>query len=149
MCYLENSESKISKEFSEILPPADKRNVGMTLKPEQFTDICLSKPAADYIDVFNKRQFYDQNQSRYFNLTLDEMNNKVPRELLFLAGLYSSWNTENLTSAQFAEAERKLELFPAASLAKKIDNSNLLSLKKKQLMNVLRRKYNLYEKYKG
>ena len=70
-----------------------------------------------------------------------------------MAGLYSSWNNENLTSAQFAEAESKLELFPAASLAKKIDNSNLLSLKKKlydlkihkQLMNVLRRKYNLFE----
>ena len=79
----------------------------MTLKPEHFTDLCLSKPAADYIDVFNKRQFYDQNQSRYFNLTLDEMNNKVPRELLFLVGLYSGWNKENLTSAQFAKAERK------------------------------------------
>ena len=85
MCYLENSESKISKEFSEI---------------------CLSKPTADYIDVFNRRQFYDQNVSRYFNLTLDEMNSNIPRELLFLAGLYASWNNENLTSAQFAEAEK-------------------------------------------
>ena len=74
---------------TEFTRRADKRNNGMTLKPEQFTDICLSKPVEDYIDVFNKRQFYDQNQSRYFNLT---------NELLFLAGLYSSWNNENLTN---------------------------------------------------
>ena len=61
MCYLENSERKISKEFGEILPPADKKYVGATLRPEQFTDLCLSKPTADYIDCFNRRQFYDQN----------------------------------------------------------------------------------------
>ena len=107
MVYLENSESKISQEFSEILPPANKKYVGATLRPEQFTDLCLSKPTADYIDVSNRRQFYDQNVSRYFNLTLDEMNSNIPRELLFLAGLYASWNNENLTSAQFAEAKRK------------------------------------------
>ena len=99
------------------------------------------------------RQFYDQNQSRYFNLTLDKMNSNIPKELLFLAGLYASWNNEHLTSAKFAEAERKLQQFPAAALSKKIDNSNLNSLRKKffdlkihkQLMNVLRRKYNLFE----
>ena len=43
MVYFENSESGISQEFSEILPPADKKHV------------CLSKPLADYIDCFNRR----------------------------------------------------------------------------------------------
>ena len=74
MVYLENSESKISQEFSEILPPSNKKHVGATLKPEQFTDLCLSKPVADYIDCFNRRAFYDQNVSRYFNLSLSEMS---------------------------------------------------------------------------
>ena len=148
MVYLGNSESKISQEFSEILPPANKIHVGATLKPEQFTDLCLSKPVADYIDCFNRRAFYDQNVSRYFNLSLSEMSSSVPRELLFLASLYASWNNENLTSDQFIEAEKKLEQFLAAALAKKIDNKNLISLRKKlfklkiysQLMGVLRQK---------
>ena len=135
-------------------PPADKKHVGAKLKPEQFTDLCLSKPVADYIDCFSRRSFYDQNVSRYFNISLSKMSSSIPRELLFLATLYASWNNENLTSAQFNEAEKKLEQFPSAALAKKIDNKNLISLRKKlfklkihsQLIVVLRQKYNISEK---
>ena len=50
--------------------------------------------------------------------------------------------------------ENKLQMFPAASLAKKLDNRNLIGLKKKlyeigihkQLMAVLRRKYGFEDK---
>ena len=116
MVYLENNQSKISAEWSEILPPAQLKNVGATLQPETFTDFLLARPTEDYIDCFNKSSFYDQNTTRYFNLSINEIASDIPRELNFLADLYSSWNNENLIAAQFNEAEQKLAQFPGKQL---------------------------------
>ena len=82
------------------------------------------------------------------------MKSKIPKELLFLSSLYSGWNSKKITREQFVEMENKLHMFPAASLAKKLDNRNLIGLKKKpykigihkQLMAVLRRKYGFEDK---
>ena len=59
------------------------------------------------------------------------MQSDIPRELLFLSSLYSGWNSEKITREQFEEMKAKLILFLAASLAKKLDNCNLIGLRKK------------------
>ena len=84
-----------------------------------LTDLMLSRQSREYYDCFSRRSFYTQNLTRYFNLSIDEMQGDIPRELLFLSSLYSGWNSEKITKEQFAEMEAKLILFPAASLANK------------------------------
>ena len=91
--YLENSESKVSQEFSELLPPVDIKHARERLTPEMFTDLMLSRQSKEYLDCFSRRGFYSQNLTRYFNLSLDEMKSEIPKELLFLSTLYSGWNS--------------------------------------------------------
>ena len=128
MVYLENNQSKISAEWSEILPPAQLKNVRAILRPEKFTDFLLARPTEDYIDCFNKSSFYDENTTHYFNLSINEMASDIPRELIFLADLYSSWNNKNLTAAQFNEAElmailrRKYNISPETKVKKSIQS---------------------------
>ena len=114
-----------------------------------LTDLMLTRQSKEYFDCFSQRSFYTQNLTRYHTLTIEEMQNDIPKELLFLSSLYSGWNSEKITREQFEEMEKKMVAFPAASLAKKLDNRNLIGLRKKlhelkihkELMFVLRRKY--------
>ena len=94
--YLENT-SEISQEFSELLPPVDKRLGGARLTPAQLTDLLMARSSKDYLDIFSRRGYYNQNITRYFNLSLDEMKSEIPKELLFLASLYSGWNSEKIS----------------------------------------------------
>ena len=70
--YLENSESKVSQEFCELLPPVDIKHARARLTPEMFTDLMLSRQSKEYLDCFSRRGFYSPNLTRYFNLSLDE-----------------------------------------------------------------------------
>ena len=119
--YLENT-SEISQEFSELLPPVDKRLGGARLTPAQLTDLLMARSSKDYLDIFSRRGYYNQNVTRYFNLSLTEMKSEIPKELLFLASLYSGWNSEKISREQFSEMEQQLKNFPAQSLAKKLEN---------------------------
>ena len=57
------------------------------------------------------------------------MQTNIPKEISFLASLYSGWDSEKMSSENFFEAEKALKNFPAAALAEK--NSN-----KKQLFDL-------------
>ena len=103
------------------------------------------------MNCFCKSDFYGLNTARYFNLSVGDLESDIPKELSFLATLYSGWNSEKLTAEQYAEAEQRLSQFPVAALSKRIDNSSLLSLRKKlfdlkihaMLMAILSRNYNI------
>jgi hypothetical protein len=109
-------------------------------------------PCAEYMDVFTKRKYYDQSLTRYHTQPEDVLTRETepqPIELSFLASLYSGFNGEKMTSAQYHEIENQLKNFPAQSLARKIKNSNLNSLRKtlfeldlkEEMLTILKRKY--------
>jgi hypothetical protein len=154
---LQNNQENITKEWSELLPPAKLRNIGTVLSAEKLNDFLLTKQSNEYLDCFAGSSFYSQNTTRYFNLKASDLENKIPKEICFLADLYSGWNNEKMTEEQFLEAETKLRNFPAAALSKRVGNKNLLSLRKKlfdlkihsKLMAILRRKYGLSQEIKS
>ena len=92
--YLENGKQKLSEPWSQILPVVDKNHVGSQLTPSQFTDLMLSRPSREFVDCFSKRNFYDQALHRYFTTKYDEAVEGQPRDLLFLASVYSGFNSE-------------------------------------------------------
>ena len=117
-----------------------------------MTDLLASSPNEEYVDIFSKRKHYDQALSRYHTQPDDILTKKVepqPVELSFLADLYSGFNGTQMTSQQYHELNDQLTNFPAQSLARKIKNTNLNSLRKTlfdlnlhtEMMEILRRKY--------
>ena len=115
--HLQNSPDLNSKEWSELLPAMNLRNVGVTLTAGSLMTWGSS--------------FYKQNTVRYFNLKTEDLQNTVPKEISFLADLYSGWDNKEMSAETFFEAEKALTNFPAAALAKKFSNKNLISLRKK------------------
>ena len=109
----------------------------------------LSSPSREFVDCFSKRNFYDQALHRYFTTKYDEAVEGQPRELLFLASVYSGFNSEKITVEQFNQIEEQLRLFPVQSQTKKLKNANLADLRKElfsmgihsELMAILKRKY--------
>ena len=85
--------------------------------------------------------------SRYHTQPQDALTKQAepqPIELSFLADLYSGFNGTKMTSQQFHKLNDQLQNFPAQSLARKIKNTNLNSLRKtlfEEMMIILRRKY--------
>ena len=147
-----NDRNKISEVWSHFSPPLKKKYVGAVLTPAMLTDLLISSPNAEYIDCFNKRQWYDQSLSRYHNKDDSPITSvdPIPVELEFLASLYSGFNGAKLTAQQFQELESSLRNVPAQSLAKRIpSNGNLNELRRtlfkldihKDLVEILRRKY--------
>ena len=55
--HLENEDSKVSKEFCEILPPMDKKHTGARLSPQMLTDLMLTRQSREYFDCFSRRSF--------------------------------------------------------------------------------------------
>ena len=92
--HLENEDSRVSKEFCEILPPMDRKHIGARLSPQMLTDLMLTRQSREYFNCFSRRSFYTQNLTRYHTLSIEDMQNDIPRELLFLSLLYSGWNSE-------------------------------------------------------
>ena len=127
-------------------------DVGAILTPEMLTDLLISNPHKERIDCFSKRQYYDQQLSRYHSKNDSHINASDPIlvEAEFLASLYLGYNGVNMTAEQFQELESSIRNAPAQALAKRIpSNGNLNELRKtlfsldihQDLVNVLRRKY--------
>ena len=127
---IEGDKEKLSESWAELQPVMDKKLMGTTIKPEALTDLLLSSPASEYIDVFAKRQYYDQSLSRYHNSKLEDFTNAQPRELVFLASVYSGFNGDTMTATQYHELENLLRNFPAQAQARRLKNSNLGELRK-------------------
>ena len=109
-----------------------KENFKATLTPQMLTDLLASSPSEEYLDIFCKRKFYDQSLSRYHTTPQDVLTKPAepqPIELSFLADLYSGFNGTKMSSQQFHELNDQLQNFPAQSLARKIKNTNLNSLR--------------------
>merc|ERR1712055_28091 len=115
-----------------------------------LTDLLIKSPSAEYIDIFNKRAWYDQSLSRYHKQDDSQItsNDPIPIELDFLASLYSGFNGNTMNAQQFQELESSLRTVPAQCLAKS-SHGNLNELRKtlfkldihKDLIQVLKRKY--------
>ena len=76
--HLQNSPDLISKEWSELLPAMNLRNVGVTLTPEKLNDFLLSRPRKEILDCFWGSSFYKQNTTRYFNLKTEDLQKNCP-----------------------------------------------------------------------
>ena len=150
--HLQESKEKISNLWAEIQPPLSKHHFGATLTPMMLSDLLANSPCTEYIDCFSKRKYYDQSLTRYHTQPSDILTKQLepqPVELEFLASLYSGFNGQNMTSAQYFEIENQLKNFPAEALARKIKNSNLNELRKtlfdldirEDMLSILKRKY--------
>jgi hypothetical protein len=131
--FLGEDEQKISNLWAELQPPIKRENFKATLSPEMLTNLLASSPNEEYLDIFCKQKFYDQSLLRYHTQPQDVMTQPAepqPIELSFLADLYSGFNGTKMTSQQFHELNDHLQNFPAQSLARKIKNTNLNSLRK-------------------
>ena len=60
--HLQNSPDLISKEWAELLPAANIKDVGATLSPEKLNNFLLSRPRKEYLDCFSGSSFYSQIQ---------------------------------------------------------------------------------------
>merc|ERR1712055_67773 len=147
---LDNDDEKISAVWAKFSPPLKKKHLGAILTPAMLTDLLIKSPSAEYIDIFNKRAWYDQSLSRYHKQDDSPItsNDPIPVELDFLASLYSGFNGNTMTAQQFQELESSLRTVPAQCLAKST-HGNLNELRKtlfkldihKDLIQVLKRKY--------
>merc|ERR1712055_738553 len=147
---LDNDDEKISAVWSNFSPPLKKKHLGAILTPAMLTDLLIKTPSAEYIDIFNKRAWYDQSLSRYHKQDDSPVtsNDPIPIELDFLASLYSGFNGNTMNAQQFQELESSLRTVPAQCLAKST-HGNLNELRKtlfkldihKDLIQVLKRKY--------
>merc|ERR1712208_61552 len=147
---LDNDDEKISAVWSNFSPPLKKKHLGAILTPAMLTDFLIKSPSAEYIDIFNKRAWYDQSLSRYHKQDDSPVtsNDPIPVEIDFLASLYSGFNGKTMTAQQFQELESSLRTVPAQCLAKS-SHGNLNELRRtlfklnihEDLMEILRRKY--------
>ena len=112
-------KARISEVWTHFPPPLRKKYVGATLTPEMLTDLLISSPHKERIDCFSKRQYYDQQLSRYHKKNDSHINasDPIPVEAEFLASLYLGYNGVNMTAEQFQELESNA---PAQALAKRI-----------------------------
>jgi hypothetical protein len=84
LVHLQNNQEKITKEWSELLPPAKIRNIGTVLSAEKLNDFLLTKQSNEYLDCFAGSSFYSQNTTRYFNLKAADLdNNNIPKEIMY------------------------------------------------------------------
>ena len=91
---LDNDDEKISAVWAKFSPPLEKKHLGAILTPAMLTDLLIKSPSAEYIDIFNKRAWYDQSLSRYHKQDDSPITSSdpIPVELDFLASLYSGFN---------------------------------------------------------
>ena len=125
---LDDCRTRISKEWSQILPPISKKMVGITLTPKYISDFILSNPTKERLDCFCKIQSYEQNLQRYF--TLKNIDKSNPKELDFLAQLYTGLESPTLTQLQLNEISKSIKHFPSESLKKANKSLNLPKLRK-------------------
>ena len=95
--------------------PNTEKHVGAQLTPEMLTDLLISNPHTEKIDCFPKRQFYDQQLSRYHSRNESHINacDPIPIEAEFLASLCLGFTGVNLTAEQFQELESSIRNAPA------------------------------------
>merc|ERR1711895_171448 len=147
---LDNDDEKISAVWAKFSPPLKKKHLGAILTPAMLTDLLIKSPSAEYIDIFNKRAWYDQSLSRYHKQDESPVtsNDPIPVEIDFLASLYSGFNGKTMSAQQFQELESSLRTVPAQCLAKS-SHGNLNELRRtlfklnihKDLIEILKRKY--------
>ena len=71
-------KARISEVWSYFQPPIQKKHLGAKLSPEMLTDLLISNPHAEKIDCFPKRQYYNQQLSRYHSKNDSHINASDP-----------------------------------------------------------------------